>query len=91
MKIEVCKICDHDHAHCKYGNNCREMIEVGVTEPEQKISDQLKSLEGYINDIPLVIDPCKICKHHDSEKGHEEKCAQCSWYYPSYFEAGGTK
>ena len=26
--VEACKICDQDHAHCKYGNNCRTEVEV---------------------------------------------------------------
>lgn len=26
--VEACKVCDHDHAHCKYGNNCRMEVEV---------------------------------------------------------------
>jgi hypothetical protein len=70
---------------------------------EQKISDQLKSLEEYINDIPMAIDPCKICKiykkndgydfAHQDEKGSWEKgpCNECCWFYASNFEAGGTK
>lgn len=56
-----------------------------------KISDQLKSLEGYINDIPLIIDPCKMCKHHSEEKGYDVFCHVCCWFYNSEFEAGGTK
>jgi hypothetical protein len=26
--VEACKICDQDHEHCKYGNNCRTEVEV---------------------------------------------------------------
>ena len=64
-----------------------------------KISDQLKSFESYINDIPLVIDPCKICKVYRKNKGYYEvtvkdkngnytdgRCTQCSWFYGSKFE-----
>ena len=90
MKVEACKICDNNHAYCKYGNNCSTLVEVGGDEPEKQISDQLKSLEGYINDIPLVIDPCNICKHH-TQLQYEEGCHECTWFYDSKFEAGGTK
>lgn len=104
MKVEACKICDNNHDRCKFACNCSTLVEVGGDEPEQKISDQLKSLEGYINDIPLVIDPCKMCgvykkngEHYDH--GHQDKngdwvegtCKECCWYYDSKFEAGGTQ
>ena len=26
--VEACKICDNNHAYCKYGNNCRMEVEV---------------------------------------------------------------
>ena len=52
---------------------------------KKELKEQLKSYEGYINDIPLVIDPCKICKNH-SETGYAEKCRSCCWYYDSKFE-----
>ena len=64
-----------------------------------KISDQLKSYEGYINDIPLVIDPCKMCKVYKKNKGFDMgsydketdrytkgTCLQCTWFYDSKFE-----
>ena len=53
---------------------------------KKELKEQLKSYEGYINDIPLVINPCKQCKNHSEEKGYEEKCAICCWYYDSKFE-----
>ncbi|MBO4640869.1 MAG: hypothetical protein J5710_14050 [Treponema sp.] len=53
---------------------------------KKELKEQLKSYEGYINDIPLVIDPCKQCKNHTEEKGYEEKCAICCWFYDSKFE-----
>lgn len=91
MKVEACKICDNNHDRCKFACNCSTLVEVGDNEPEKQISDQLKSLEGYINDIPLVIDPCKMCKHHSETNGYEEFCHDCCWFYSSGFEAGGTK
>ena len=63
-----------------------------------KISDQLKSFESYVNDIPFVIDPCKICKVYKKNKGYEVtvkdkagnytdgRCPQCTWFYSSKFE-----
>lgn len=65
-----------------------------------KISDQLKSFESYINDIPLVIDPCRMCKVYKKNKGYEVtvkdkdgnytdgRCPQCTWFYDSKFEVG---
>lgn len=54
--------------------------------PKSELKEQLKSYETYINDIPLVIDPCKQCKNHDEIKGYAEICSSCSWFYSSYFE-----
>lgn len=55
-----------------------------MSKPELK--DQLKSFETYINDIPLVIDPCMMCGNHDDEKGFGEYCSMCCWFYASRFE-----
>ena len=65
-----------------------------------KISDQLKSFESYINDIPLVVDPCRMCKIYKKHKGYDvgDKlvkgvwvpgyCDDCCWCYDSKFEVG---
>ena len=65
---------------------------------KKEIKDQLKSYEGYINDIPLVIDPCKMCKIYKENNGYEIEnynslglfengtCTGCCWYYASKFE-----
>ena len=68
---------------------------------KNEIKEQLKSYEGYINDIPLVIDPCKMCKVYKKNKGYdmghydrkkdeyiEGVCKSCCWYYDSKFEIG---
>ena len=34
---------------------------------KNELKEQLKSYEGYINDIPLVIDPCRQCKNVESK------------------------
>ena len=48
---------------------------------------QLKSYESYINDIPLVIDPCRQCKNVERKNEEQiEKCRLCCWYYTSSFE-----
>lgn len=58
--------------------------------PKKELKDQLESFSSYINDIPLVIDPCKLCKYIDKDKeshsDHIDVCKECSWYYPSKFE-----
>jgi len=66
-----------------------------------KIKDQLASFESYINDIPLVIDPCKMCNvyrknngydfgSYDKKKDEYKKgiCSECCWFYDSKFEVG---
>lgn len=54
---------------------------------KKELKEQLKSYEGYINDIPLVIDPCKQCKNVERKNEEQvEKCRVCCWYYTSSFE-----
>ena len=68
---------------------------------KNELKEQLKSYEGYINDIPLVIDPCKMCKVYKENKGYEfehkeinggtitisqGRCKECCWFYDSKFE-----
>ena len=67
-----------------------------MSKPELK--DQLESFAGYVNDIPLVIDPCKMCKvfkdnesfdiDHNDEQGNyiPGTCTMCCWFYDSKFE-----
>ena len=56
---------------------------------KNEIKEQLKSYEGYINDIPLVIDPCRQCKNVERKNEEQvEKCRLCCWYYTSSFEIG---
>lgn len=65
---------------------------------QKELKDQLECYEGYINDIPLVIDPCKMCKVYKEHNGYDigdrlvngewqqEYCDDCCWYYDSKFE-----
>ena len=57
---------------------------------KKELKEQLKSYEGYINDIPFVVDPCKQCKFIDKNKEshftNTELCKTCCWYYDSTFE-----
>lgn len=56
---------------------------------KKELKEQLKSYEGYINDIPLVIDPCRQCKNVERKNEEQiEKCRLCCWYYTSSFEVG---
>ena len=58
----------------------------------QNVKDQLDVLESYIDDLPMVIDPCRICKYIDEDKmlhhNHADVCEKCCWYYDSKFEVG---
>ena len=67
---------------------------------KKELKEQLKSYEGYINDIPLVIDPCKQCKVYKENNGYDfghndennvyvlGRCKECCWFYDSKFEVG---
>lgn len=67
---------------------------------KKEFSDQLKSFESFINDIPLFIDPCRMCKVYKKNKGYDfgDKlvngvwetglCTDCCWCYDSKFEVG---
>ncbi len=85
------------------GENRIEGGVVGISGSVKKteLKDQLESFEGYINDIPLVIDPCKMCKIYKAKGGYDtghfdsdgqwddsNSCKMCCWYYDSKFEVG---
>ena len=65
---------------------------------KKELKDQLKSLEGYINNIPLIIAPCKMCKVYKEHNGYDSGerivndewrkgvCDNCCWFYDSKFE-----
>ena len=67
---------------------------------KNELKEQLKSYEETVNNIPLVIDPCKMCKVYKENKGYEisirvdtclykdGRCKECCWYYDSKFEIG---
>jgi len=55
-KVEACKICDNNHAYCKFGCNCDTLVEVGGDEPkltpEQEV--EVKKLLHYVEDIKIT-------------------------------------
>ena len=59
---------------------------------KERLKEQLEVLETYINDIPLIIDPCKNCKwiddNRESHIKNTDMCKQCCWYYDSQFRSG---
>ena len=59
---------------------------------KSELKKQLVSYKSYINDIPNVIDPCKMCKFIDENKlshvDNTDICKKCCWYYDSKFEVG---
>lgn len=67
---------------------------------EKVIIDLLANLESHVNDIPYVINPCKMCKIYKENNGYEIEnynslglfengtCTECCWYYDSKFEVG---
>jgi len=77
------------------------VVSIGGSVKNTELKDQLESYEGYINDIPLVIDPCKMCKIYKAKGGYDtghfdsdgqwddsNSCKMCCWYYDSKFEVG---
>ena len=103
--IEECKSMDRRKTIVEQnsGENQIEGDVVGTSclVKKTELKDQLESYEGYINDIPLVIDPCKMCKiykvkggydtgHFDSDGQWDDSnsCKMCCWYYDSKFEVG---
>lgn len=46
---------------------------------------KLKVLESYINDVPLIVDPCRLCKHKVNGR-YQNECGECCYYYASKFE-----
>jgi len=76
------------------------VLSISGSVKKTELKDQLESYEGYINDIPLVIDPCKMCKIYKKHNGYDigdrlvkgvwEKgyCDDCCWCYASKFEVG---
>lgn len=51
---------------------------------KNKIKEQLKSYEGYINDIPLVIDPCKQCNVYKKKDIHKLKEGYDTGHFDSH-------
>lgn len=54
----------------------------------KKIEEQMKKLkvlDSYINDIPLIVDPCNLCKNKINGTFQIE-CSECCYYYASKFK-----
>ena len=45
----------------------------------------LDVLEKYINDIPLILDPCRVCENKKDGE-YKEICTDCMYYYGSQFK-----
>lgn len=57
----------------------------------KKTNEQLQSFESYINDIPLVINPCRLCVNCTGVRGDitthlTENCVDCCYFYGSNFK-----
>ena len=42
----------------------------------------------FVKDVEnwFVIDPCRMCRNYDDNKGFNETCSMCCWFYDSKFE-----
>jgi len=59
-----------------------------------KCSDRIKELEkilclskvqDFMNEIPNITSPCKICNNYNNETYNTTKCIDCCYYYGSQF------
>lgn len=61
----------------------------GVAEMSKELKEQLDVLETYINDVPMIITPCRSCKLIDDNKethnDNMDLCRLCCWFYDSQF------
>ena len=54
------------------------------------IVEQMKMFEEFVNGVPGVINPCKLCKNR-GDIYYGECCVSCCYFYASNFEADKTK
>ena len=47
---------------------------------------QISILENYINDIPLIMDPCNLCENKKDGNYNTKICIDCCFYYSSCFK-----
>jgi hypothetical protein len=62
----------------------------------KKTNKQPQSFESYINDIPLVINPCRLCVNCTKVCGDitthlTENCKDCCYFYDSKFKVKEVK
>lgn len=50
----------------------------------KKQQAELNVLENYINDIPMIVNPCRLCINKKDET-HSKKCVDCCFFYGSQF------
>ena len=50
----------------------------------KKQQAELNVLENYINGIPMIVNPCRLCVNKKDET-HSEKCIDCCFFYGSQF------
>ena len=68
------------------------MLDFDGVEGEQKMTasnplrEDLEVCENYINDVPNIFDPCKLCVNWDEKTCYNEDCRECCWYYASKFK-----
>ena len=54
---------------------------------KKEVEKDIEAMERYFNELPALMDPCKICKHKEEDTGHDITiCPKCCYYHPSLFE-----
>ena len=53
---------------------------------KNELREDLEVCENYINDVPNIFDPCKMCENWNEKEGYKAgECGECCWYYASKF------
>ena len=50
---------------------------------ENKLYSNLQVLENYINDVPMIINPCRLCENCNDEIHNTKVCVDCCYFYGS--------
>ena len=70
----------------KIENKTREVAMGRGSLLKNELRKDLEVCENYINDVPNIFDPCKLCVNWDEKTCYNEDCRECCWYYASKFK-----
>jgi hypothetical protein len=53
---------------------------------KKRLYNNLQVLENYINDVPMIINPCRSCENCINEIHNTKVCIDCCYFYDSQFK-----